>query len=162
MLEHLRDKSLSGINLHVRAKSLKKEAIDVKLGESVPAGAVLQFLEDELDIIFVLRDYGIVVVAADERIPPGAVRVTDFWKHGKTAEPRPNTKEKDKPGEDVKPRVPPAPVRGVIEKVDAQDPLLVQISVGSDAGLQKAQIAEVHRKSLERLLREHGIRRKEL
>jgi hypothetical protein len=145
VLEHLRDKSLPGINLHVRAKSLKKEAINVKLGESVPVGAVLQFLEDELDIIFVLRDYGIVVVAADERMPPGAVRVIDFWKHGRTTEPRPDIKEKAKPGTDVKPKLPPAPVRGAIEKVDTQDPLLVQISVGSDAGLEKGSTLDAFR-----------------
>jgi hypothetical protein len=145
VLEYLREKSLPGINLHVRAKSLKKEAIDVKLGESVPVGAVLQYLEDELDIIFVLRDYGIVVVAADERIPPGAMRVIDFWKHGKTTQPRPDMKEKAKPGTDVKPKLPPAPVRGAIEKVDTQDPLLVQISVGSDAGLEKGSTLDAFR-----------------
>jgi hypothetical protein len=144
-LEVVHGKMFPGINLHIRAKSLKKE-IDIKLTEQVPVGAVLQYLEDELDIVFVLRDYGIVVVGAEERLPPGAVRVIDFWKHGKTAEPRPDTKEKAKPSPDVKPVLPPKESsRGLIEKVDPKDPSLVQTSIGSDAGVAKGQTLEVFR-----------------
>ena len=78
---YLREKALPGFNLIVRAK-LKDDPITVKLREPVPVGAMLQFLEDELRVIFVLRDYGIVAVSAEERMPPGAVRVVDFWKQG--------------------------------------------------------------------------------
>ena len=146
VLEYLRDKVQGDFNFHVRGKARGGEGVTVKLKAPVPIGAVLQFLEDEHDIIFVLRDYGIVVVAADERIPPGAMRVIDFWKHGKPAEPRSDTKEKTKPSPDVKPLLPPkASIRGVIEKVDPKDPLLVLISIGSDAGIAKGQALEVYR-----------------
>jgi hypothetical protein len=94
VLGYVRDKMLPGVNLHMRLKSFKKEAIDVKLTEQLPVGAVLQYLEDELEIVFILRDYGVIVVAADERLPPGAVRVIDFWKRGKAAETKSDPKEK--------------------------------------------------------------------
>jgi hypothetical protein len=87
-LNFLRKELLPGINLQTRAK-LANIPIDLKLTEPVAVGAILQFLEEELKVIFVLRDYGIVVVAADERLPPGAVRVVDFWKHGQTDGPGP-------------------------------------------------------------------------
>src|SRR5262249_44962749 len=80
------------------------------------------------------------------RIPPGAMRVIDFWKHGKSATPPPELKDKAKPG-----LIPPAESppkdssRGVIEKVDLKNPLLVQISIGSDAGIAKGQTLEVYR-----------------
>lgn len=86
VMDQVRKNVLPGVNLIVRHKS-KKAGISSELTEPTPAGAVLQFLEDELDVVFVLRDYGIVVVGADEKLPPGAVRVIDFWKHGKTPEP---------------------------------------------------------------------------
>ena len=92
LIDSLRDK-LKGVNLHVRVKSMKKEQVDLQLAEPIPLGAVLQFIEDELGVVFVLRDYGVVVTAADERLPPGAIRVIDFWKHGKT-ETKQDTKEK--------------------------------------------------------------------
>lgn len=79
--EYLRDTALPGINVIVRAK-LKKDSVTIKLSEPVPVGAALQYLEDELEVVFILRDYGIVVVSADERLPPGAIRVVDFWKQG--------------------------------------------------------------------------------
>ena len=144
-LDYLREKMLPGINLHVRTKLSKKDAIDVKLFEPVPLGAVLQYLEDELAIIFVLRDYGIVVVSADERIPPGAVRVIDFWKHGKTAEPalREGQRQKDPNVTPVSPEK--KSTRGAIERVDPNDPSLVQISLGSDAGVAKGRTLDVFR-----------------
>jgi hypothetical protein len=40
-----------------------------------------------------LRDYGIVAVTADDRIPPGAQRVIDWWKRGKTPAPGPAPKD---------------------------------------------------------------------
>jgi hypothetical protein len=145
VLDYLREKMLPGINLHVRTKLSKKDAIDVKLFEPVPLGAVLQYLEDELAIIFVLRDYGIVVVSADERIPPGAVRVIDFWKHGKTAEPalREGQRQKDPNVTPVSPEK--KSTRGAIERVDPNDPSLVQISLGSDAGVAKGRTLDVFR-----------------
>jgi hypothetical protein len=94
VMDYLRDKALPGVNLVVRGKARDDVPVTVKLEEPVPVGAVLQFLEDELNIEFVLRDYGIVVVAAGDRPPPGAVRVVEFWKHGKTAAPKAEPKDK--------------------------------------------------------------------
>jgi hypothetical protein len=54
----------------------------------------LQYLEDEAGCVFVLRDYGIMVTSAAERLPPGFVRVTEFWKQRKAAEPKDKSKEK--------------------------------------------------------------------
>ena len=42
--------------------------------------------QDELGVVFVLRDYGIVVVGTGERLPPGAVSVVTFWKSGRMAQ----------------------------------------------------------------------------
>jgi len=94
ILELVRDKMLAGVNLTVRPKALKKDGVDIGIRESIPLGAFLQYLEDELDVVFVLRDYGIVVVGADERLPPGAISVIDFWKRGKAAEKPSQAKEK--------------------------------------------------------------------
>jgi hypothetical protein len=150
-LELLRDKALPDINLLLRAKKMKKEAIGVSLTAPVPVGALLQYLEDELDIVFVLRDYGIVVVDAGEKLPPGAVRVVDFWKHrAKVApaadptNPFADPKAKTKPDLTPPPK-PPAELRGMIDKVDLKDPLLVQLSIGANAGVQKGDLLEIFR-----------------
>ncbi len=79
--QFVREEALPGINLIVRAK-MKKETVAIRLRSPVPVGAMLQFLEDELGVVFLLRDYGVVVVSAEERLPPDAVRVVDFWKQG--------------------------------------------------------------------------------
>lgn len=94
IFDNLRDSTLAGLNLSVRVKTWKKDKIDVKLPQPVPMGAVLQYLEDELDVMFILREYGIVVVAAEEKLPPGAVRVVDFWKRGKTTEKKEDVESK--------------------------------------------------------------------
>jgi hypothetical protein len=93
LMEYVRDKGLD-VNIIIRLKLIKKEKLKVKLERPIPLGAFLQFVEDEIGVVFVLREYGIVVVAADERLPPGAIRVVDFWKHGKPAEPKAETKDK--------------------------------------------------------------------
>jgi hypothetical protein len=94
LLDHVRDTMLPGVNLHVRAKALKNNAVDINLKEALPLGAFLQYLEDELEVVFVLRDYGVVVVGEGERLPPGAINVIDFWKRGKIAEKPSQVKEK--------------------------------------------------------------------
>src|SRR5207244_12476207 len=81
VLDYLREKGGLGVNIHIRAKGLKEQKVQVNMPEPVPIGAVFQYLEDELKIVFVLRDYGIVVSGAEDRLPPGAVRVVDYWKH---------------------------------------------------------------------------------
>ena len=93
LMEFVRDKGLD-FNIIIRLKSTKKMRLNIQLEKPIPLGAFLQYLEDELGVVFVLRDYGIVVTAADERLPPGAIRVVDFWKHGGKAETKQDTKEK--------------------------------------------------------------------
>lgn len=73
---------LAQADLDAAKAELKKDSVTFKLSEPIPAGAVLELIEDELGVVFILRDYGIVVVSADEKLPPGALRVVDFWKHG--------------------------------------------------------------------------------
>jgi hypothetical protein len=83
LLEYLRA-NLVGVNLHVSSTLASKEKkLVVHLNEAIPMGALLQFLQDELDCVFVLRDYGIVAASSSERLPPGAVLVVDFWKQSK-------------------------------------------------------------------------------
>jgi hypothetical protein len=141
---YIQDKSLKGINLHVRAKGLNEEPITIKLSEPIPLGAFLQFLEDEKGCHFILRDYGIVVISATERPPPGAVRVTEFWKHGKAANSAPDAKQKEGPNEKSSTAAPQT-IQGVIERVDQKDPFLVQISIGANADLEKGQMLDVYR-----------------
>jgi hypothetical protein len=144
VLDYVRNAILPGINVTVRGKAVGKQKISVGLKQPIPAGAVLQYLEDELSVVFVLRDYGIVVVAADERLPPGAIRVGDFWKQGKTKAPA-SDKEPVDPKKAKFPNPPPKEIKGVIEKIDALDRSLVSLSVGSDDGLEAGHTVDVYR-----------------
>jgi hypothetical protein len=92
VLDHVRDTMLNGVNLVVR-KGFKDDAMNIQLKEPIPVGAFLEYLQDELGVVFVLRDYGIVVVGAGDRLPPGAVDVVTFWKSGRRA---PKESQKDK------------------------------------------------------------------
>jgi hypothetical protein len=86
-----------GVNVMIRYKSDRRspgstspepasKTLSADFSAPIPLGGYIQFLEDELGCTFILRDYGIVVVNADEKLPPGAVRVLDFWKHAKTVD----------------------------------------------------------------------------
>jgi hypothetical protein len=78
---------LPGINLLTRVNQpTEARGFAIEFTEPVPLGAFLQFIEDDGRFVFILRDYGIIVVAADEKLPPGALRVTDFWKHAKAGD----------------------------------------------------------------------------
>jgi Surface antigen variable number repeat len=81
LMEYIRDKGL-GFNTVIRVKSLKKDKLKIQLVTPIPLGAAFQYIEDEFDVVFILRDYGIVVVGAMDRLPPDAVRLIDFWKRG--------------------------------------------------------------------------------
>jgi hypothetical protein len=94
LMEWIRDSFRMDINTVIRVKSKKIEKVNVQLEKAIPLGAFFQYLEDELDVVFILRDYGIVVVAADERLPPGAMRVVDFWKLGNARESKVESKDK--------------------------------------------------------------------
>jgi hypothetical protein len=78
VLDFVRQK-LKGINVVCPQDFLQRTAA-LRLTEAVPTGAALQLIEEEFKCRFVLRDYGMRVVDAEERAPPGAVFVVDFWK----------------------------------------------------------------------------------
>lgn len=77
-----------GINIHVTAKIPDNLKLTIKLTEPIATGAALQWLEDELGLRCVLRDYGIVIAERD-RIPPGATPLLDYWKKSKSIELKP-------------------------------------------------------------------------
>ena len=131
---------------------------DLRLEEEVPLGAAFQLLEDsfakvthsggvtdppkEERIQFVVRDYGILV-AAEKQIPPGAVKLHEFWKTrvGQDDPFRHHPAERDS----STPKNPPAEdIKGKVKAVDAESGLAT-ISIGSDAGLQKGHTLEVYR-----------------
>jgi hypothetical protein len=100
--------------------------------KDLPLGAALEYLQDSLtDYVIVMREYGLLLTVED-RAPPGAVSLHDFWKkgHGQVT-----TEAKNPPAKDVE---------GVIKRVDAGSGL-VTVSVGSDAGLVKGNTLEVFR-----------------
>jgi type II secretory pathway component PulM len=103
--------------------------------EQMPFGAVLEWIEDSvLDYRFVVRDYGLVMTSKDE-LPPGAPLLREFWK---------GAKEEDKaPAKDQSSNPPAKYVHGVVKSVDSAG--LVQISIGSDAGIAKGNTVEVYR-----------------
>jgi len=74
----LREK-LKGINV-VAPQGVSGRVATIQLTEAIPLGSALQFLEEEYNVRFVLRDYGIRVVDAEEQMPPGALLVVDYWK----------------------------------------------------------------------------------
>jgi BMFP domain-containing protein YqiC len=97
--------------------------------KDLPLGAALEYLEDSLPHHgIVVREYGLLLTPTD-RVPPGAVSLHDFWKHG-----RGEAAAKSPPAKDVE---------GVIKQVNTTG--LLTISVGSDAGLVKGNTLEVFR-----------------
>ncbi len=85
VLDHIREHT-KGVNLHFVSKKLDlNEPITLTLRDPVPLGAVLQWFEDNLGLRCVARDYGIVITDQD-RVPPGAVFVHDFWKRERSTE----------------------------------------------------------------------------
>ena len=71
--------NLKGINVHMSAKLAPNGKVNLKLTESIPVGAALQWLEDEFDLRCVLREYGIVIAERDH-VPPGATPLLEIWK----------------------------------------------------------------------------------
>lgn len=95
--------------------------------EALPVSAVLQALEDDLDLRFVVREYGILATPA-RLAPPGAMRLQDLLHQ------KPPEKKKNPPAENIE---------GKIKEVAPNG--LVLISIGSDAGLLKGQTVEAFR-----------------
>lgn len=129
---------MKGINLVVRFKPGKKEPNQINIEEPIKLAAFLQLLEDEFQCVFIVREYGIVVVAADERLPPGAVRVSDVWKQLNA--PTKTSKEEPKI-----PNPPPFKVDAKVNRVDPKDGRLVEISIGSDAGIKIGHTLDAYR-----------------
>jgi hypothetical protein len=80
-----------GANFRIaKSSNIADMKVDLHFKEKIPLGAALQALQDSLaNLEFVVRDYG-VLVTMFEKVPPGAVRLHDFWKADKRAQ------EKDK------------------------------------------------------------------
>jgi hypothetical protein len=107
---------------------------NLSLVGEVPLGAALQAVEDGFGVVFAVRDYGILVA---DQLPQGVVPLHTFWKEGSA--------EKPKAAEGSSLRSPPsANVEGVVKAVDTASGLL-EISLGSDAGLAKGSTLEVFR-----------------
>jgi hypothetical protein len=115
--------------------------LSLVLGE-VPLGAALQAMEDTVpQLRFTPRDYG-VLVSWESRLPPGAVRLHDFWK-GDKEKPKPSAESARSEGSRKNP--PPNPVRGTVREVDKEEPSLLKLSIGSDAGVAAGHTLEVFR-----------------
>jgi hypothetical protein len=100
----------------------------------LPLVAVLQYIEDsEPGWRFVVREYGIMF-APNSKLPPGAVRVQEFLRQKPTEEPRQQPRGGNNP--------PAESVEGVVKSVDGSGSMT--ISIGSDAGLAKGQMLELH------------------
>jgi len=69
-----------GVNFQIAYK-FPDSNVNLSLTEKVPLGSALQALEDAFpDMIFVVRDYGILVTNRST-LPPNPLPVHDFWKH---------------------------------------------------------------------------------
>jgi hypothetical protein len=93
LLAFCRDKIDRDLNIVIKDPGVKFAVGEGSFHlKAVPFGAVLQCMEDSLPKhCFVIRDYGIVLVARD-RVPPGAMTLQEFWK----------SKEREKPKEEKK------------------------------------------------------------
>ncbi len=70
---------IENLNIHVSARKASEKRVSIDLVAEIPVGAFFQFLEDETGCVFIIRDYGIVVVDRD-RLPPGAALLATFWR----------------------------------------------------------------------------------
>lgn len=111
--------------------------------DQMPLGAVFQALEDQVPSVrFSVRDYGILV-SPSVMVPPGALRLHDFWKGGDgkglfeslTAGQDASSSGKHPPAKEVD---------GEVIAVDLKEGLLT-LSIGSESGLAKGHTLEVYR-----------------
>ena len=132
---------LSGVSLVNNATNMAPNAkIHLKLNGSVPLGAVFQAVEDTTGYHFAVRDYGILAV---DRVPTGVMPLRTFWK-GETGSEKPKTETPAKPKQS-RTNPPKDSVEGTVTATEEKSGML-QVSVGSDAGLQKGNTLEVYRK----------------
>jgi hypothetical protein len=72
-----------------RRESVPESKITLRFEESLPASAILQALSDETGCVFLVRDYGILVVVNNPKnVPPGAMTVEEFLRQKPAEEPR--------------------------------------------------------------------------
>jgi hypothetical protein len=70
-------KYTKGVNILKEVKDGDVPA-NLPFHEPIPLGALYQWIEDEFNWRFIIRDYGIVGVDRNT-VPPGAVLLLDFW-----------------------------------------------------------------------------------
>jgi hypothetical protein len=95
--------------------------------EPLPVSSVLQALEDDYDIRFVVRDYGILVVHR-RMAPPGAMTLQELLRE------KPPEKKKNPPADNAE---------GKIEQVDPNG--TVRLNLGVKDGVKAGDIVEVYR-----------------
>ncbi len=83
VVKHLSE--TASIPIMLRHNGLGELPVSFTLRQPVPTGALLQILEDKLDIHFFFLHYGLLASQAGEN-PPGAVLLSDFWKGGSDKE----------------------------------------------------------------------------
>jgi hypothetical protein len=105
----------------------KDAKLNLRLPEKVPLSAAIQALQDFAGLGFGVRDYGIVVVAPKGQIDP-LISPQDFLRQSAAKALNP----------------PAAEVRGEVKAVEDKTGL-IQISIGSDAGLETGHTLEVYR-----------------
>jgi hypothetical protein len=129
VLAQLRRSQGPGLHIQVNAIGTAWDhKITAKL-EGVALGAALQLVEDcVIGTRIVVREYGLLIVP-EEKVPPGAVLLGEFWKGGVKADTGTSAG-------------PPRGVEGLVKKVEGK---LLTISVGSDAGLARGHTLEVFR-----------------
>ncbi len=119
------EKQVPGVPFVPHLGSHQEVKVTVELAERVPLAAALQALEDISGIRFGIREYGILAFGPTRAVD-GWVSPQDFWKQ------------------------PPAvkwlakEVQGEVKAVDEKNGL-IQINIGSDAGLEKGHTLEVYR-----------------
>jgi hypothetical protein len=117
-------KEAPGLHIQATEKGPAWEGKVTATLTEVPLGAALQLLEDVLTgHRIVVREYGLLIVP-QEKVPPGAVMLEDFWKAGSKTTPTG------------------ANVQGAVISVGGN---LMRISLGADHGVKKDQVLHVAR-----------------
>lgn len=80
-----------GLNVHNRLpEGIHSPSGSLTVKEPIPLGALLQWVEDQYHVNFIIRDYG-VVLTYGKNMPPGAVGLLDFWKNRPAGKKTPPT-----------------------------------------------------------------------
>jgi len=100
LLEVFKDleKKAPGLSLRY-GSNIENIGVDMRFEEALPVSAILQAFADDFHLLFVVRDYGILVVNLGQaKPPPGAMTVEEFLRQKPADEPPGNIGLfKDKP-----------------------------------------------------------------